>query len=228
MSISVAPWSRCATAAEDHIGWHFCQLRTESWGSSSRGLIKFGRRLGKRSLVWWHSDGRVRFWSELHGSVLPCHVSGCWWWSNGMGDIVFEPLSTNRALFKCHSLSEYNCCISISLGPQCSHLMMANSSRINCYVTKLKSSLTGFMNMTMGLLYSNVLHSLQQLSDAFMSIWTTIYGECWIMAWRIRAVLKVQKINTHIYIYIYTHTHTHCCSNLFKVSLMLNKAVFIW
>ncbi len=83
-----------------------------------------------------------------------------------------------------------------------------NSSRINCYVTKLKSSLTGFMNMTMGLLYSNVLHSLQQLSDAFMSIWTTIYGECWIMAWRIRAVLKVQKINTHIYIYIYTHTHT--------------------
>ncbi len=35
MSISVAPWSRCATATEDHIGWHFCQLRTESWGSSN-------------------------------------------------------------------------------------------------------------------------------------------------------------------------------------------------
>ncbi len=116
MSISVAPWSRCATAAEDHIGWHFCQLRTESWGSSSCGLIKFGRRLGKRSLVWWHSDGRVRFWCELHGSVLPCNkVSGCWWWSNGMGDIFFEPLITNRALFKCHSLSEYYCWPSPSL-----------------------------------------------------------------------------------------------------------------
>ncbi len=73
------------------------------------------------------------------------------------------------------------------------------------HVTKLKSSQTGFLNMTMSTLYSNGLHShqistqlehiwyvvereirimdvqptnLQQLRDAIMSIWTEIPEEC--------------------------------------------------
>ncbi len=73
------------------------------------------------------------------------------------------------------------------------------------HVTKLKSSQTGFLNMTMSSLYSNGLHespdlnptenlwdvvereihimdvqptNLQQLRDAIMSIWTKISEEC--------------------------------------------------
>ncbi len=41
------------------------------------------------------------------------------------------------------------------------YLLMAISSRIMHHVTKLKSSQTGFLNMTMSSLYSNVLHSPQ-------------------------------------------------------------------
>ncbi len=49
----------------------------------------------------------------------------------------------------------------IPLWLQCTHLLMANSSRIMHHVTKLKSSQTGFLNMTMSSLYSNGLHSHQ-------------------------------------------------------------------
>ncbi len=41
------------------------------------------------------------------------------------------------------------------------HLLMTTSSRIMYHVTKLKSSQTGFLNMTMSSLYSNDLHSHQ-------------------------------------------------------------------
>ncbi len=41
------------------------------------------------------------------------------------------------------------------------HLLMTTSSRIMHHVTKLKSSQTGFLNMTMSSLYSNGLHSHQ-------------------------------------------------------------------
>ncbi len=51
--------------------------------------------------------------------------------------------------------------MSISLWLQCTHLLMATSSRIMHHVTKLKSSPTGFLNMTMSSLYSNSLHSHQ-------------------------------------------------------------------
>ncbi len=41
------------------------------------------------------------------------------------------------------------------------HLLMTTSSKIMHHVTKLKSSQTGFWNMTMSSLYSNGLHSHQ-------------------------------------------------------------------
>ncbi len=50
---------------------------------------------------------------------------------------------------------------------------MANSSRIMHHVTKLKSSQTGFLNMTMSLLYSNGLHSHQ------ISIQQSTFGMWW-------------------------------------------------
>ncbi len=45
--------------------------------------------------------------------------------------------------------------MSIPLWLQCTHLLMATSSRIMHHVTKLKSSQTGFLNMTMSSLYKN-------------------------------------------------------------------------
>ncbi len=84
------------------------------------------------------------------------------------------------------------------------HLLMYFQQDNAPHVTKLKSSQTGFLNMTMSSLYSNGLHShqisihisilwdvvereicimdvqltnLQQLCDAIMSIWTKISEE---------------------------------------------------
>ncbi len=76
----------------------------------------------------------------------------------------------------------------------------ATSSRIIHHVTKLKSSQTGFLNMTMSSLYSNGLHSHQisiQLCDAIISIWTKISEECFqhlveSMPQRLKAVLKAK------------------------------------
>ncbi len=111
--------------------------------------------------------------------------------------------------------------MSVPLWLQCTHLLMATSSRIMHHVTKLKSSQTGFLNMTMSSLYSIGLHNLnpiehlwdvvereirimdvqltnlQQLRDAIMSIWTKISEECFqhlveSMPWRIKAVLKAK------------------------------------
>ncbi len=101
--------------------------------------------------------------------------------------------------------------MSIPLWLQCTHLQMANSSRIMHHVTKLKSSKTGFVNMTMSSLYSNGLHchqiSIQQstfgmwcngrFASWIMSIWTKISEKCFqhlveSMPRRIKAVLKAK------------------------------------
>ncbi len=64
----------------------------------------------------------------------------------------------------------------IPLWLQCTHLLMATSSRIMHHVTKLKSSQTGFLNMTMSSLYSNGLHSHQIGNGRFSS---------WMCSWQI-------------------------------------------
>ncbi len=61
----------------------------------------------------------------------------------------------------------------IPLWLQCSHLLVATSSRIMHHVTKLKSSQTGFLNMTMSSLYSNGLHNHQ------ISIQESTFGMWW-------------------------------------------------
>ncbi len=65
--------------------------------------------------------------------------------------------------------------MSIPLWLQCTHLLMATSSRIMHHVTKLKSFHTGFLNMTMSSLYSNGLHSHQ------ISIHYCTFGMWWNM-----------------------------------------------
>ncbi len=63
--------------------------------------------------------------------------------------------------------------MSIPLWLQWTHLLKATSSRIMHHVTKLKSSPTGFLNMTMSSLYSNGLHSHQ------ISIQKSTFGMWW-------------------------------------------------
>ncbi len=96
--------------------------------------------------------------------ILTClNGSGCWW-CNGLGDIFlahFGPLVPIE-----HRL---NATVYLSIVADHIHPFMttvysssdATSSRIMHHVTKLKSSQTGFLNMTMSSLYSNGLHSHQ-------------------------------------------------------------------
>ncbi len=63
--------------------------------------------------------------------------------------------------------------MSIPLWLQCTYLLMVTSSRIMDHVTKLKSSQTSFLNMTMSSLYSNGLHSHQ------ISIQKSTFGMWW-------------------------------------------------
>ncbi len=72
------------------------------------------------------------------------------WWCNGVGDFFlahFGHLSSNWASFKCHNL-EYCCWPCPSLYDYSVPIFWWTSSRIMHHVTKLKSSQTGFLNMT--------------------------------------------------------------------------------
>ncbi len=69
----VEPWSRWATAAEDHTGCRSCQLRT---GNGDNRRLK---NVAWSDVSWFllqHSDGRVRIWCKEHESMDPsCLVS---------------------------------------------------------------------------------------------------------------------------------------------------------
>ncbi len=76
---------------------------------------------------------------------------------NGMG-VHIATLSSNWESFKCHSVPEYCYCPCPSLYDYSVPIFWCTSSRI-MHVTKLKSSQTGFLNMTMSSFYSNGLQS---------------------------------------------------------------------
>ncbi len=115
-----------------------------------------------------HSDGRVIIWCKEHESMdPPCLVSTVQ--AGGGGVMVW-------GIFSWHTLgplvpieyrlntTAYLSIIADHVHPfitTVTHFLMATSSRIMHHVTKLKSSQTGFLNMTMSSLYSNGLHSHQ-------------------------------------------------------------------
>ncbi len=119
--------------------------------------------------VWWfllrHSGGRVRIWRKEQESMDPsCFVStvqaggggvmvwGIFSWQTLVPLVLIEhPLDTTA----------YLSIVADHVHLQCTHLLMATSSRIMHHVTKLKSSQTGFFNMIMSPLYLNGLHSHQ-------------------------------------------------------------------
>ncbi len=88
--------------AQAHQNWTIEESKNVAWSDESRFLL-------------WHSDGRVRILCKEHESMDPsCFVSTVQAHGGGVmvcGDIFlahFEPLSTNWASFKRHSLPEYS------------------------------------------------------------------------------------------------------------------------
>ncbi len=58
----VEPWSRWTTAAEDHTGCRFCQLRTGHGGYNSHRLTNMWQlKIGKTLPVWWVSISATTF-----------------------------------------------------------------------------------------------------------------------------------------------------------------------
>ncbi len=138
-----------------HQNWTIEDWKNVAWSDKSRFLLQ-------------HSDGRVRIWCKEHESMDPsCLVSTVQTAAAGGGGVMvwgiyfLGTLNTNWALFKCHSLPEYCCWPCPSLYDYSVPSSDATSSRIMHHVTKLKSSQTGFLNMTISSLYSNGLHSHQ-------------------------------------------------------------------
>ncbi len=127
-----------------------------TWSDESRFLLR-------------HSDGRVRIWRKEHESMDPSCLVSMVQAGGGGGVMVW-------GVFYWHTLGPLvpiehclNTTVYLSIVADHVHLFMttvypssdATSSRIMHHVTKLKSSQTGFLNMTMSSLYSNGLHSHQ-------------------------------------------------------------------
>ncbi len=137
--------------------WTKEDWKNVAWSDESRFLMR-------------HSNGWVRIWCKEHENMDPsCLVSTVQAAAGGGGLMVW-------GIFSWHTLGplvpiehHLNATAYLSIVADHVHPFMttvclssdATSSRIMHHVTKLKSSQTGFLNMTMSSLYSNGLHSHQ-------------------------------------------------------------------
>ncbi len=140
--------------AQAHQNWIIEDWKNVAWSDEPRFRLS-------------HSDGRGRIWcKEYEGMDPSCLVSMV---QAGGGVMVW-------GIFSWHTLgplvpiehrlnaTAYLSIVADHVHPFMTtvyHLLMATSSWIMHHVTKLKSSQTGFLNMTMSSLYSNGLHSHQ-------------------------------------------------------------------
>ncbi len=141
---------------QTHQNWTIEDWRNVAWYDESRFLLR-------------HSDGRVRIWRKEHESMDPsCLVSMVQ--AGGGGGLMVWAIFSWRTLGPlvpiehCLNTTAYLSIVADHVHPFMTtvyHLLMTTSSRIMLHVTKLKSSQTGFLNMTMSSLYSNGLHSHQ-------------------------------------------------------------------
>ncbi len=133
------------------------------------------RRLEKCCLVWWVSISavtfrcRVRIRRKEHETMDSfCLVSTVQAGGGGgvmvWGIFSWHTLGPLVPIEHCLNTTAYLSIVADHVHPFMTtvyHLLMTTSSRIMHHVTKLKSSQTGFLNMTMSSLYSNGLHSPQ-------------------------------------------------------------------
>ncbi len=153
---------------------------TEDWKNVARS--------DESRFLLWLSDVRVRIWRKEHESMDPsCLVSTVQ--VGGGGVMVW-------GIFSWHTLGplvpiehRLNATAYLSIVADYVHPFMttvysssdATSSSIMHHVTKLKSSQTGFLNMTMSSLYSNGLH-IHQISVEISEECFQHGIECWIYA----------------------------------------------
>ncbi len=138
-----------------HQNWTIEDWNNVAWSDESRFLLQ-------------HSDGRVSIWRKEHESMDPsCLVSKVQAGGGGVmvwGIFSWHTLGPLVPIEHCLNTTAYLSIVAAHVHPFMTtvyHLLMTTSSRILHHVTKLKSSQTGFLNMTMSSLYSNGLHSHQ-------------------------------------------------------------------
>ncbi len=97
--------------------------------------------------------------------ILPClNGSGCWWWCNVWGIFSWHTLGPLVPIEHRLNATAYLSIVADHVHPFMTTVHLSSDgyfSRIMHHVTKLKSSQTGFLSMTMSSLYSNGLHSHQ-------------------------------------------------------------------
>ncbi len=143
--------------AQAHQNWKIEDLKNVDWSDESQFLL-------------WHSDGRVNIWWKEHeimdSSCLFTTVQ-----SAGGGVMVWEMFSWHTLgplvpIEHCLNATAYLSIIADHVYPFMTTVYPYSdgySSRIMHHITKLNSSQTGFLNMTMSSLYSNGLHINQIL-----------------------------------------------------------------
>ncbi len=138
--------------AQAHQNWTREDWKNVAWSDESRFLLQ-------------HSDDRVRIWRKEHESLDPSCLNGSgWWWCNVWGIFSWHTLSPLVPIEHRLNATAYLSIVADHVHPFMTTVYPssdATSSRIMHNVTKLKSSQTGFLNMTMCSLYSNGLHSHQ-------------------------------------------------------------------
>ncbi len=133
--------------AQAHQNWTIEDWKNFVWSDESRFLLQ-------------HS-GRVRIWCKEHESMDPsCLVSLVQAAGGGVmvwGIFSWHTLGPLVPIEHCLNATAYLSIVADHVYPfmtKVYHLLMTTSSRIMLHVTKLKSSQTGFLNMTMSSFYS--------------------------------------------------------------------------
>ncbi len=141
--------------AQAHQNWTIEDCKNVAWSDESRFLLR-------------NSGGRVRIWRKGHESMDPsCLVSTVQAAGGGVmlwGIFSWHTLDPSLPIEHRLNATAYLSIVADHVHPFMTTVdpsSMATSSRIMHHVTKLKSSQTAFLNMTMSSLYSNDLHSHQ-------------------------------------------------------------------
>ncbi len=141
--------------AQAHQNWTIEDCKNVAWSDESRFLLR-------------HSDGSIRIWHKEHESMDPsCLVSTAQAAGGGVmvwGIFYWHTLGPLVPIEHCLNATVYLSIVVDHVHPFMTTVYPssdATSSRIMHHVTKLKSSQTGFLNMTMSSIYSNGLHSHQ-------------------------------------------------------------------
>jgi len=118
--------------ARAHQNWTVEDWKNVAWSDESRFLLR-------------HSDGWVRIWRKQNENMDPsCLVTTVQAGGGGVMCGGYLNATAHLSIVSDHVHP---------LWPPCTHPLMATSSRIVHYVTKLESFQIGFLNMTMSSLY---------------------------------------------------------------------------